>query len=249
MKRKIAAALMVSMALALYGCGTGSSAGGAAEGKAPQQTDAGSAEVNVEPRIELQSEPAEKEQAPEAEPKNEPAVAETSPEAEQETGTDTGSDKPEDASGDTSLSGRTEETYYGNRIFIPDGFVDATTYYEGYEKNNAAGGMSLTFYNEQMNMTIDVSEYPYPLVYDMDSTPEQILQGEADFYRSSYGETDVHDGYFDCVWDDQPDHKNRLRYIVDDICHAVTVTYPAEKDGEYSKVADKVIESFEIVSH
>jgi len=157
--------------------------------------------------------------------------------------------KDEDASSDVPMSGKTEETAYGNRIFIPDGFVDITEYYDGYESNNAAGGVTWTLYNEQLDMTIDISEYPYPLVYDMDGFPNQVLMGEYDFYRQSYGETDLNEaeGYFITVWSDTGNKKNKLKYIVDNICHTVTVTYPENKEQEYSAIRDKVINSFEVV--
>ena len=158
-------------------------------------------------------------------------------------------EQKEDASSDMPMSGKTEETAYGNRIFIPDGFVDITEYYDGYESNNAAGGVTWTLYNEKLDMTIDISEYPYPLVYDIDGSPNQVLMGEYDFYRQSYGETELNEkeGYFVTVWSDPGNKKNKLKYIVDNICHTVTVTYPENKEQEYSAIRDKVINSFEVV--
>jgi len=58
-----------------------------------------------------------------------------------------------DAVSDVLMFVRMAETAYGNRIFIPYGFVDIIEYHDGYESNNAAGGVTWTLYNdEQLDM-------------------------------------------------------------------------------------------------
>ena len=115
--------------------------------------------------------------------------------------------------------------------------------------NNAAGGRTWTLYNEQMDMTIEIEEYPRPLIQYIEYPPEQVLLSIYDHFLGT-GKTELNEkeGYFISTWTDSENKKTKLKYIVDNICHTVKVIYPENKDQEYATIRDKVINSFEIVT-
>ena len=135
-------------------------------------------------------------------------------------------------------------TVYGNTYTLPEGFEEVVEEDDGYERN-AAGGYTYTYRNENLDMTISISEFNWSSAVPMEMSKEDFLQDNFDYYTAYPNEeSQINNDYFYIITKDDKGNNDYFKEIVGDVfCTDIHVIYPAD-NSECESIKDDFLKSY-----
>ncbi len=139
------------------------------------------------------------------------------------------------------------ETMYGTKFYIPAGFIDVSPDFEGYERNNAAGGFSHWFMNDKLGMKIEVDEFVWANIFSSCSSPAAVISSEYDSIDRSNAEDQwISDDWYMIKIRSKGEIDYTRVMVGDYIYHSIHITYPTNNENECKNIAGQFIDTFEI---
>ena len=115
---------------------------------------------------------------------------------------------------------------------------------DGYERN-AAGGYTYTYRNENLDMTISISEFNWSSAVPMEMSKEDFVQDNFDYYTAYPNEeSQINDDYFYIITKEDKGNNDYFKEIVGDVfCTDIHVIYPAD-NSECESIKDDFLKSY-----